>query len=150
MLSFGYFSLHKQRKVTRARKGVKAVDLLFQAHSNCSSKNTSEGKSKAFGPLSGVESLSLLVQRSAFYGSRRLTKVTKETHPVLAPSALQVRRPSGNFSKGRPCPFEKRRASMRAAPAGFDPNGLPLRYGAPDKLEAKAKQKGKAKSGKRS
>ncbi|QYF37833.1 hypothetical protein HZS92_04562 [Xanthomonas citri pv. citri] len=28
VLSFGYFSLHKQRKVTRARKGVKA--LLYQ------------------------------------------------------------------------------------------------------------------------
>ncbi|MEB1885479.1 hypothetical protein, partial [Xanthomonas campestris] len=63
------------------------------------------------------------------------------------------RRPSGNFSKGRPCPFEKRRASMRAAPAGFAPNGLPLRYGAPEKLKAKRrrsnKHKQQATSGKR-
>jgi len=34
---------------------------------------------------------------------------------------------------------------MRAAPAGFAPNGLPLRYGAPEKLKAKAKAKAKAK-----
>ncbi|WP_426803743.1 hypothetical protein, partial [Xanthomonas campestris] len=46
---------------------------------------------------------------------------------------------------------EKRRASMRAAPAGFAPNGLPLRYGAPEKLKAKAKakQQAQATNGKR-
>ncbi len=34
---------------------------------------------------------------------------------------------------------------MRAAPVGFDPDGLPLRYGAPEKLEAGAKYKAKGK-----
>ncbi|BBJ96556.1 hypothetical protein Xcc1_22860 [Xanthomonas campestris pv. campestris] len=42
---------------------------------------------------------------------------------------------------------------MRAAPAGFAPNGLPLRYGAPEKLKAKRrrsnKHKQQATSGKR-
>ena len=40
---------------------------------------------------------------------------------------------------------------MRAAPAGFAPNGLPLRYGAPEKLKAKAKakQQAQATNGKR-
>ncbi len=38
---------------------------------------------------------------------------------------------------------------MRAAPAGFAPNGLPLRYGAPEKLKAKAKAKQQATSNKR-
>ncbi|MEA9877956.1 hypothetical protein, partial [Xanthomonas campestris] len=87
----------------------------------------------------GASHFSLLVQR----------KVTKRKHTPssrLPRYALQVRMPSGNFSKGRPCPFEKRRASMRAAPAGFAPNGLPLRYGAPEKLKAKAKAKQQAQA----
>ncbi|CEE26393.1 conserved hypothetical protein [Xanthomonas citri pv. citri] len=29
---------------------------------------------------------------------------------------------------------------MRVAPAGFDPNGLPLRYGAPEKQEPRSKK----------
>ncbi|SON76880.1 conserved hypothetical protein [Xanthomonas phaseoli pv. phaseoli] len=79
----------------------------------------------------GASHFSLLVQR----------KVTKRKHTPssrLPRYALQVRMPSGNFSKGRPCPFEKRRASMRAAPAGFDPDGLPLRYGGPEKQEPRS------------
>ncbi len=42
----------------------------------------------------------------------------KKAHPVLAPSApaaLRVRKAGRNFCKGRPCPLQKRRASMRAA-----------------------------------
>ncbi|MCC8619314.1 hypothetical protein [Xanthomonas vesicatoria] len=97
MLSFGYFGqpaaaverfLHKQRKVTRARKGVKASD--FTAWTLIKKNQSSEAMQvQSFRSPSGNESLSLLVQE-ALYGSRRLTKVTKETHPVLAPSALRA------------------------------------------------------------
>ncbi len=129
VLSFGYFSLHKQRKVTRARQGVKRSRIAPIGSAKDFDASFEEDQIKAFAPLRGTTHLSLLLQRNV--GQRKHT-------PGLAPcAALRVHATDGNFSKAHPVPSKN-----AAHPCASPLRGLThrrRRYGwGPDEAKSKS------------
>ncbi|MFS8391679.1 hypothetical protein EIQ13_16695 [Xanthomonas campestris pv. campestris] len=138
-------SLHKQRsalqqpkadQVTRPPKGAESSALALKFFA-CLLAN----KSTAFTPY-GRESL--------FFACAKKSN-QKKAHPVLAPSAPRrsgSASPAEIFVRDIHVPY-KNVAHPCAPPCGLYLSALPLRYGAPEKLKARAKAKRQAASGKR-
>jgi len=121
-LSFGYFSLREQRKVTRAQ----ARKLLHSPSLRVVYSTNLEQQQEQKLPLRG----------SLFFACAKKSN-QKKAHPAARPPryALRVRSPNGHFSMAHPCANEKRRASC-APPFGYSPDG-------PDALRGPGRSKAK-------
>ncbi len=132
VLSFGYFSLHKQRKVTRRK--AKAFAVAFKLPNEATtSTTTAEAK---LSPLR-ASYFSLLAQRK---GNQ------KKARPASRPPRCALRapgpRPSRGSAEGASCPCRGRRTSMYAALRVFPRDGH--RFGRePGKSKARATAKAK-------
>ena len=118
VLSFGYFSLHKQRKVTRASGSCCSC---FKASSFKASKSQSQNQGKGKGFRLTASHFSLLAQR----------KVTKRKRAL--PCALRASR-SGSADapgiRGRGIlPLPRTAHILVRRPSGFSPVHPPLRKG---------------------
>jgi hypothetical protein len=120
VLSFGYFSLHKQRKVTRASSAKRSL------HLECLHLGPDGRQGAIVDIRSHNPERFALSRESLFFGWPKKSN-QKKGHPGGAPFALRATgaQSAREFSEGTSmCPPKTARV-QRAAPVGFDPSRLP-------------------------